>query len=97
MKFEVGEICLAKLRTGHWVECEVRLAGIIATRARGGGTIVKDYAIKVPSYPRAGDGLWGCNEEDLRKKKPPEQLDDKEADDGFKKDLQRMINGYVYE
>lgn len=97
MKFKVGEICLAMLGNGRYVECEVKLAGIISTKSHGGGTVMKEYGIEVPSFPRAGNGLWGCNEADLKKKKPPEQKDIQQAEDWFKRDLQRLVKGYVYE
>jgi len=85
-KFAVGEICEVSAITGQWFECE-----IIENR----GYPIKptdDYTILIPNRPSdEPDKSWGIAEKFLRKKRPPEQLDNQVADQEFIDDLKGIL------
>lgn len=74
--YVVGEICDCKsTRDGLWRECTV----LSAENSTDG----YPYLINVPGYPDLWGTEYSAREMDLRKKRPPQQLDDKAADQEF--------------
>ena len=78
-KFSVGEVCeaLKKSDGDVWSECEI----ISISDGIDSDYVIRVQGDKSPYF----DGNWGALEHELRKKRPPpEQLDNQEADEDFK-------------
>lgn len=100
-KFEVGEVCLVAERTGASIYGECQIVEVnptpmnrIEIKAKLLGISSMEYSILIEgSRSRRHDGSWLIEGRYLKKKKPPKQLDDKEAEDRFINNLKASIFG----
>lgn len=98
-KFEVGEICDVREQDGSnsYIECVIHEvnpeARYLIEQLGFDAGFSRDYSIIVDGRTSdRSDGSWLIGESCLRKKRPPQQLDDEAADQEFIDELSKMLN-----
>lgn len=89
---KIGDICEARvsMENAVWRDCEIIPD---PDWDYSGGDDGYDYIVKVPGFKarKNDECVWAVDKDGLRKKRPPQQKDNKSADADWIIDFKRMI------